>query len=163
MKNVKQIVGILFIVASLFSTKAGAQVNAMAADTTASLVSLSATYIYPKVYLKWLIKNQKSDGLFVIEIEKNGEFKTIGAKECVGTTVDIPLLYCFNYSDSAFTSSKFRVRCFSEDKRVLVSTEYYLHYLPIEDTAEQRGIEMHRISESKAEDRPRLKTQPGTF
>jgi hypothetical protein len=90
-------------------------------DETASIVSVSGSYVNSKVYLKCLLKDQRKNGFLVFEVFRNGKFEYLGNTPVVGVPIETPLLYCFNYSDPNFESSQFRVTCITPDQPRLIS------------------------------------------
>jgi len=73
-----------------------------------TLVSFKAIYNTGNVYLKWRVKNETEDGLFIIERSSDTKnFKTIKFKQGIGVPICLPLLYC------------------SIDERPLQGTNYY--------------------------------------
>lgn len=75
---------------------------------SATLVDFKAIYNTGSVYLKWLVKNEKEDGLFIIERSGSGKnFEAIAYKQGIGVPLSCPILYC------------------SIDKSPLQDTSYY--------------------------------------
>ena len=73
-----------------------------------TLVDFKAIYNTGNVYLKWRVKNETEDGLFIIERSSDTKnFKTITFKQGIGVPICLPLLYC------------------SIDERPLQGTNYY--------------------------------------
>jgi hypothetical protein len=96
-----------FIVASLF-TLAATFANAQSAstglidktemkqDSVNSFISFSPVYLDGKTYVRWLVKNDKKDGVFVVERSADGlDFEALGFKDRVGTQLLVNLFYSF--------------------------------------------------------------------
>lgn len=89
--------------------------------------ALSGTYVFPKVYLKWLVKGQKEDGVFLIERKVNNEFVFVGDIVANGVPANIPILYCFNMDCMDYTSGEFRIRLIVPGREVIVSEPFMVH------------------------------------
>jgi hypothetical protein len=90
----------------LFSVAANAQTtnNASAMvgkaglkqDTANTFISFSPVYVDGKTYVRWLVKNDKKDGVFVVERSGDGvDFEALGFKDRVGTQLLVNLFYSF--------------------------------------------------------------------
>ena len=90
----------------LFSVAANAQTtnNASAMvgkaglkqDTANTFISFSPVYLDGKTYVRWLVKNDKKDGVFVVERSADGvDFEALGFKDRVGTQLLVNLFYSF--------------------------------------------------------------------
>jgi hypothetical protein len=90
----------------LFSVAANAQTtnNASAMvgkaglkqDTANTFISFSPVYLDGKTYVRWLVKNDKKDGVFVVERSADGvDFEALGFKDRVGTQLLVNLFYSY--------------------------------------------------------------------
>ncbi len=61
-----------------------------------TLVRFNATYAKGSVYIKWGMKNETQDGIFVLErsFDKQ-EFKAIGLKQAIGSPLKAEIMYCW--------------------------------------------------------------------
>jgi hypothetical protein len=96
-----------FIVASLFmcmasfanaqSASAGLiDKTEMKQDSVNSFISFSPVYLDGKTYVRWLVKNDKKDGVFIVERSADGvDFEALGFKDRVGTQLLVNLFYSF--------------------------------------------------------------------
>ena len=69
-------------------------------DTVDNFLSFSPVYVEGKAYLRWLVENDKKDGVFIIERSADGnQFEALGFKDRVGTDKSVNLFY--SYVDEA--------------------------------------------------------------
>jgi len=69
-------------------------------DTVNSFISFSPVFVDGKTYVRWLVKNDKKDGLFVVERSEDGvDFEALGFKDRIGTQLLVNLFY--SYVDEA--------------------------------------------------------------
>lgn len=65
-------------------------------DTANTFISFSPVYMDGKTYVRWLVKNDKKDGVFVVERSADGvDFEALGFKDRVGTQLLVNLFYSF--------------------------------------------------------------------
>lgn len=65
-------------------------------DTTNTFISFSPVYLEGKTYVRWLVKNDKKDGVFVVERSGDGiDYEALGFKDRVGTQLLVNLFYSF--------------------------------------------------------------------
>ncbi len=65
-------------------------------DTANTFISFSPVYLDGKTYVRWLVKNDKKDGVFVVERSEDGiDFEALGFKDRVGTQLLVNLFYSF--------------------------------------------------------------------
>ncbi len=65
-------------------------------DTANTFISFSPVYLDGKTYVRWLVKNDKKDGVFVVERSADGvDFEALGFKDRVGTQLLVNLFYSF--------------------------------------------------------------------
>ena len=63
-------------------------------DTVDNFLSFSPVYVEGKTYLRWLVENDKKDGVFIVERSADGEkFDALGFKDRVGTDKSVNLFY----------------------------------------------------------------------
>lgn len=68
----------------------------MKQDSVNSFISFSPVYLDGKTYVRWLVKNDKKDGVFVVERSADGvDFEALGFKDRVGTQLLVNLFYSF--------------------------------------------------------------------
>lgn len=68
----------------------------MTEDSVNSFISFSPVFVEGKTYVRWLVKNDKKDGLFVIERSDDGiDFEALGFKDRIGTQLLVNLFYSF--------------------------------------------------------------------
>src|ERR1051326_7737117 len=73
-----------------------AQTKTMEKDTLSLLKSFSAKYNLGNVYLKWIVSNLRSDGLFIIYRSTDGiNYDVIGYKNAVSVPVPNDIAYYF--------------------------------------------------------------------
>jgi len=69
-------------------------------DSVDNFLSFSPVYVEGKAYLRWLVQDDKKDGVFIIERSADGDqFEALGFKDRVGTTKNVNLFY--SYVDEA--------------------------------------------------------------
>lgn len=66
-----------------------------------------------RIYFRWLAKDVRHDGLFVLEAAKSGSYVPVSYKSAIGVPVSIPMLYCLTLGDSIDVSSNFRIKYMS--------------------------------------------------
>lgn len=65
-------------------------------DTANTFISFSPVYLDGKTYVRWLVKNDKKDGVFVVERSQDGiDFEALGFKDRVGTQLLVNLFYSY--------------------------------------------------------------------
>ena len=65
-------------------------------DSVNSFISFSPVYLDGKTYVRWLVKNDKKDGVFVVERSNDGvDFEALGFKDRVGTQLLVNLFYSY--------------------------------------------------------------------
>ncbi len=69
-------------------------------DSANTFISFSPVYLDGKTYVRWLVKNDKKDGVFIVERSEEGtEFEALGFRDRVGTQLLVNLFY--SYVDEA--------------------------------------------------------------
>jgi hypothetical protein len=70
--------------------------SSMVQDSANTFISFSPVYLDGKTYVRWLVKNDKKDGVFVVERSENGtDFEALGFRDRVGTQLLVNLFYSF--------------------------------------------------------------------
>ena len=65
-------------------------------DNNDVIASFSPVHNSGKTYIRWLVKNDEKDGVFVIERSKDGiDFEALGFKDRVGSPLCVNLFYSF--------------------------------------------------------------------
>lgn len=73
---------------------APAEAKQLQKDSVDNFVSFSPVYVEGKTYLRWLVENDKKDGVFIVERSADGEsFEALAFKDRVGTDKSIRLFY----------------------------------------------------------------------
>jgi hypothetical protein len=68
----------------------------LTADTLNTFISFSPVHLDGKTYVRWLVKNDKKDGVFVVERSEDGkEFEALGFRDRVGTQLLVNLFYSY--------------------------------------------------------------------
>ncbi len=117
MKNIKKLSAV-FIAISLNTAAAFSQPSSTTAvkeetvfmkDGFSKITSFTGKYFSGKVYLKWMVKDEKDNGFYVIYKSSDGiNFKAVGAKQGIGVPVDMELAYYF--TDTADTDQEFHYK-----------------------------------------------------
>lgn len=65
-------------------------------DSLNTFMSFSPVSVSGKVYVRWMVKNDRKDGLFVVERSEDGQqFEALGVKDRVGSQLDVNLFYSY--------------------------------------------------------------------
>jgi hypothetical protein len=65
-------------------------------DTVDNFISFSPVYMEGKTYVRWLVKNDRKDGVFIIERSADGaDFEAMGFRDRVGTQLSVNLFYSY--------------------------------------------------------------------
>ncbi len=97
----KFIVAAVFTCIATFANAQNAQTGLidkteMTQDSVNSFISFSPVYLDGKTYVRWLVKNDKKDGVFVVERSADGvDFEALGFKDRVGTQLLVNLFYSY--------------------------------------------------------------------
>lgn len=68
----------------------------MKQDSLNTFMSFSPVAVNGKVYVRWMVKNDRKDGLFVVERSDDGQqFEALGVKDRVGSQLDVNLFYSY--------------------------------------------------------------------
>lgn len=83
-----------------FKVASPSEAKPLLKDTVDNFLSFSPVYVEGKAYLRWLVQDDKKDGVFIIERSADGDqFEALGFKDRVGTTKNVNLFY--SYVDEA--------------------------------------------------------------
>jgi len=78
----------------VFKAVAPAQAKELVKDTVDNFVSFSPVYVEGKTYLRWLVKNDRKDGVFIVERSDDGDsFEALGFKDRIATDKEVNLFY----------------------------------------------------------------------
>jgi len=79
-------------------------------DSVNTFISFSPVFSEGKTYVRWLVKNDKKDGVFVVERSADGvEFEALGFKDRVGTDLSVNLFYSFVDAEPIAGDNHYRV------------------------------------------------------
>ena len=79
-------------------------------DTVNTFISFSPVHLDGKTYVRWLVKNDKKDGVFVVERSEDGsEFEALGFRDRVGTQLLVNLFYSYVDEDPLPGASHYRI------------------------------------------------------
>ncbi len=71
-----------------------AEAKALQKDSIDNIVSFSPVYVEGKTYLRWLVENDKKDGVFIVERSEDGDaFEALAFKDRIGTGKSVKLFY----------------------------------------------------------------------
>lgn len=63
-------------------------------DSVDNFMSFSPVFAEGKTYLRWLVQNDKKDGVFIVERSEDGsQFEALGFKDRIGTDKTVNLFY----------------------------------------------------------------------
>jgi hypothetical protein len=84
--------------------------NSLKQDSANTFISFSPVYLDGKTYVRWLVKNDKKDGVFVVERSENGtDFEALGFRDRVGTQLLVNLFYSFVDEEPIAGDNHYRV------------------------------------------------------
>ena len=93
---------ILFVASSLIRVQAQqtlkvippSEAQPLSKDSVDNFVSFSPVFAEGKTYLRWLVENDRKDGVFIVERSTDGtEFEALAFKDRVGTDKAVKLFY----------------------------------------------------------------------
>lgn len=65
-------------------------------DSVDNFISFSPVYMEGKTYVRWLVKNDRKDGVFIVERSADGaDFEALGFRDRVGTQLTVNLFYSY--------------------------------------------------------------------
>jgi hypothetical protein len=83
-----------------FKVESPAEAKPLVKDSINNFLSFAPVFAEGKTYLRWLVENDKKDGVFIIERSSDGDsFEALGFKDRVGTDKQVNLFY--SYVDDA--------------------------------------------------------------
>jgi len=84
--------------------------GSLKADTLNTFISFSPVHLDGKTYVRWLVKNDKKDGVFIIERSEDGnEFEALGFRDRVGTQLLVNLFYSYVDEEPLAGENHYRV------------------------------------------------------
>ena len=79
-------------------------------DSLNTFISFSPVHLDGKVYVRWLVKNDKKDGVFIVERSEDGtEFEALGFRDRVGTQLLVNLFYSYVDEEPLAGTNHYRV------------------------------------------------------
>lgn len=83
-----------------FKVAPPAEAKELVKDSIDNFLSFSPVYVEGKTYLRWLVQNDKKDGVFIVERSEDGDqYEALGFKDRVGSEKNVNLFY--SYVDDA--------------------------------------------------------------
>ena len=77
-----------------FVVEEPSEAPALIKDDVDNFVSFSPVNVEGKVYLRWMVRNDRKDGVYIVERSKDGtNFESLGFKDRVGSDKNIKLFY----------------------------------------------------------------------
>jgi hypothetical protein len=77
-----------------FVVAAPSEAPALVKDDVDNFISFSPVNVEGKVYLRWMVRNDRKDGVYIVERSKDGtNFESLGFKDRVGSDKNIKLFY----------------------------------------------------------------------
>ena len=77
-----------------FVVAAPSEAPALIKDDVDNFISFSPVNVEGKVYLRWMVRNDRKDGVYIIERSNDGTiFESLGFKDRVGSDKNIKLFY----------------------------------------------------------------------
>lgn len=84
--------------------------KALSRDSVNNFVSFNPLFVDGKTYLRWLVKNDRKDGVFIIERSNDGaQFEALGFKDRVATQADVNLFYSYVDENPPLENAHYRV------------------------------------------------------
>lgn len=84
--------------------------GSLKADTLNTFISFSPVHLDGKTYVRWLVKNDKKDGVFIVERSEDGkEFEALGFRDRVGTQLLVNLFYSYIDEEPIAGENHYRV------------------------------------------------------
>ena len=106
--------------------------NSLKQDSANTFISFSPVYLDGKTYVRWLVKNDKKDGVFVVDRSENGtDFEALGFRDRVGTQLLVNLFYSFVDEEPIPGDSHYRIMQVGADNTYRYSSVVKVH-TPIE-------------------------------
>ena len=102
--------------------------NSLKQDSANTFISFSPVYLDGKTYVRWLVKNDKKDGVFVVERSENGtDFEALGFRDRVGTQLLVNLFYSFVDEEPIPGDSHYRIMQVGADNTYRYSSVVKVH------------------------------------
>ena len=77
-----------------FVVAAPSEAPALIKDDVDNFISFSPVNVEGKVYLRWMVRNDRKDGVYIIERSNDGtNFESLGFKDRVGSDKNMKLFY----------------------------------------------------------------------
>ncbi len=77
-----------------FVVAAPSETPALVKDDVDNFISFSPVNVEGKVYLRWMVRNDRKDGVYIVERSNDGtNFESLGFKDRVGSDKNIKLFY----------------------------------------------------------------------
>ncbi len=96
----------------------------LSADSSAEFLSFTGRNVEGKTYLKWLVKNEKSDGYyFIFRSVKKDSFNLIGSKQGVGVNIEKGISYWFTDSVPLKDNATYKIIFIGNNNKFLSSKE----------------------------------------
>jgi len=77
-----------------FVVAASSEAPALIKDDVDNFISFSPVNVEGKVYLRWMVRNDRKDGVYIVERSDDGtNFESLGFKDRVGSDKNIKLFY----------------------------------------------------------------------
>jgi hypothetical protein len=85
-------------------------------DSANTFILFSPVYMEGKTYIRWLVKNDRKDGVFIVERSADGiVFETLGFKDRIGSQLDVNLFYSFVDQEPIAGDNHYRVMQVGDD------------------------------------------------
>jgi hypothetical protein len=85
-------------------------------DSANTFISFSPVYMEGKTYVRWLVKNDRKDGVFIVERSADGiDFEALGFKDRIGSQLDVNLFYSFVDQEPNEGDNHYRVMQVGDD------------------------------------------------
>jgi hypothetical protein len=95
---------------TIFKVEAPSEASVLQKDTVNNFVSFSPLFVEGKTYVRWMVENDRKDGVFIVERSDDGEtFEALGFKDRVGTPQNVKLFYSFIDEEPPVGSAHYRV------------------------------------------------------
>ena len=159
----------LFVMSVLFSLNAfsqTAQNNQLRVvvlnENSGTVLNFSAKYNTGKVYIQWIAQNETKDGFYVIERSNNNkDFKTIGVKEGIGTSLSVALSYGWIDQKALQGAFYYRLKQISMDGAVVAVSPVVFVPGASQEASMNKSEAMHILNGSRPEDWNVARTRAG--
>lgn len=104
------------------SAQLNGQENQLVKDTISNLVAFSGKYNSGKVYLKWIVENQHSDGLYLMYRSHDGvQYEYIGNQNGIGVPISNQLAYYLIDENPGANATYFKLLHISKNNTYMLS------------------------------------------